>query len=109
MSSPVAVAPLPPADPHAMSRTPSTPISPVAFFLLCIVVSPHSRAAAAPAVVSCNRCSAQPSPFPGRIRAGCTLHKSRRRDVSTSDDTFRLLYEVAVATSGLLEPERLAR
>jgi DNA-binding MarR family transcriptional regulator len=31
------------------------------------------------------------------------------RDVSsTSDETFRLLYEVAVATSGVLEPERLA-
>lgn len=29
--------------------------------------------------------------------------------MSTSDDTFRLLYEVAVATSGVLEPERLAR
>lgn len=27
----------------------------------------------------------------------------------TSDDTFRLLYEVAVATSGVLEPERLAQ
>jgi DNA-binding MarR family transcriptional regulator len=29
--------------------------------------------------------------------------------MSTSDDTFRLLYEVAVATSGVLEPERLAQ
>jgi DNA-binding MarR family transcriptional regulator len=29
--------------------------------------------------------------------------------MTTSDDTFRLLYEVAVATSGVLEPERLAR
>ena len=28
---------------------------------------------------------------------------------STPDDTFRLLYEVAVATSGVLEPERLSR
>jgi DNA-binding MarR family transcriptional regulator len=28
---------------------------------------------------------------------------------TTADDTFRLLYEVAVATSGVLEPERLAR
>jgi DNA-binding MarR family transcriptional regulator len=28
---------------------------------------------------------------------------------TTSDDTFRLLYEVAVATSGVLEPERLAQ
>src|SRR6266700_5087622 len=28
---------------------------------------------------------------------------------STSDHTFRLLYEVAVAASGVLEPERLAR
>ena len=29
--------------------------------------------------------------------------------MSSSDDTFRLLYEVAVATSGVLEPERLAQ
>jgi len=29
--------------------------------------------------------------------------------MSTSDDTFRLLYEIAVATSGVLEPERLAQ
>jgi DNA-binding MarR family transcriptional regulator len=29
--------------------------------------------------------------------------------MTTSDDTFRLLYEVAVATSGVLEPERLSR
>ncbi len=29
--------------------------------------------------------------------------------MTTSDDTFRLLYEVAVATSGVLEPERLAQ
>src|SRR5215472_11553492 len=29
--------------------------------------------------------------------------------MSTSDDTYRLLYEVAVATSGVLEPERLAQ
>ncbi|HEY4025828.1 MAG TPA: GAF domain-containing protein [Candidatus Dormibacteraeota bacterium] len=29
--------------------------------------------------------------------------------MTTSDDTFRLLYEAAVATSGVLEPERLAR
>src|SRR5258708_39581236 len=28
--------------------------------------------------------------------------------MTTSDETFRLLYEVAVATSGVLEPERLA-
>jgi DNA-binding MarR family transcriptional regulator len=28
--------------------------------------------------------------------------------MTTSDDTFRLLYEVAVATSGVLEPDRLA-
>lgn len=29
--------------------------------------------------------------------------------MTTSDDTFRLLYEVAVVTSGVLEPERLSR
>jgi len=29
--------------------------------------------------------------------------------MSTSDDTFRLLYEIAVATSGVLEPERVSQ
>src|SRR3981081_3268101 len=54
---------------------------------------------------------------PGHVRwAGASATVRRwfaavpwcERGMTTSDETFRLLYEVAVATSGVLEPERLA-
>src|SRR5215831_19349719 len=82
-------------------------VGPTKLLLICFLPHRPQPAPSRRAVVSCNRCRAQPPARPGRFLGGATL--TARERMTTSDDTFRLLYEVAVATSGVLEPERLGR